>query len=219
MATNGITNGMSTNGMTTNGMSTNGITIGMARNGMTNGTILGSYGLEIEACLCLCNLSLPRFLELVLECVVGYLDGIFVCDGFAMGFLKMIFAMGKSMEIFLWDFCLWYFSMGFFYGRFLKINGITWLDAEWMMSDWMMVQLDWMMGQLDWMMGQLDWYGDWMMGMANGWNGLRRRNQMIETAFNAKLSLVQVGGKLLGFPGRKTQQHRAIRFPEGEPNW
>ncbi|KAH9414442.1 hypothetical protein DERP_015250 [Dermatophagoides pteronyssinus] len=35
-----------------------------------------------------------------------------------------------------------------------------------------MVQLDWMMGQLDWMMGQLDWYGDWMMGMANGWNGL-----------------------------------------------
>ncbi|KAH9424721.1 hypothetical protein DERP_013951 [Dermatophagoides pteronyssinus] len=48
---------------------------------------------------------------------------------------------------------------------------------------------------------------------------LRRRNQMIETAFNAKLSLVQVGGKLLGFPGRKTQQHRAIRFPEGEPNW
>ena len=43
--------------------------------------------------------------------------------------------------------------------------------------------------------------------------------QVIETAFKAKLSLVQVGGKLLGFPGRKTQQHRAIRFPEGEPNW
>ncbi|KAH9425292.1 hypothetical protein DERP_013484, partial [Dermatophagoides pteronyssinus] len=52
MATNGITNGMSTNGMSTNGMSTNG---------MSNGTILGSYGLEIEACLCLCNLSLPCF--------------------------------------------------------------------------------------------------------------------------------------------------------------
>ena len=54
----------------------------------------------------------------------------------------------------------------------MRILRITWLDAEWMMSDWMMVQLDWMMGQLDWMMGQLDWYGDWMMGMANGWNGL-----------------------------------------------
>ncbi|KAH9420386.1 hypothetical protein DERP_014005 [Dermatophagoides pteronyssinus] len=76
MATNGITNGMSTNGMSTNGMSTNG---------MSNGTILGSYGLEIEACLCLCNLSLPRFLELVLECVVGDGFGFEVFGGLSMG--------------------------------------------------------------------------------------------------------------------------------------
>ena len=34
-----------------------------------------------------------------------------------------------------------------------------------------------------------------------------------------KVRLGLVNGKLLGFPGRKTQQHRAIRFPEGEPNW
>ena len=55
--------------------------------------------------------------------VFGLWMGKIVCDGFAMGFLKMIFAMGKSMEIFLWDFCLWYFSMGFFYGDFWKSMG------------------------------------------------------------------------------------------------
>ena len=76
------------------------------------------FAMGFVECVCCWFGFLVDFWNLFFEVFGGLSMGKIVCDGFAMGFLKMIFAMGKSMEIFLWDFCLWYFSMGFFYGDF-----------------------------------------------------------------------------------------------------